>query len=67
MTTPEQCEICSKLAIKRPDRRHSRLYGIFLLLTLNRFHTLLWYFSMSSLHLRPHGDDFTIFGSWKQD
>ena len=32
------CEICSKLTIKTPERRQRRLL-VFLLLTLNIFHT----------------------------
>ena len=35
------CEICSKLTKKTPERRHN-VFLASLLLTLNRFHTLLW-------------------------
>ena len=38
--TKTRPEICSKLIIKTPERRHW-LRSVFLLLTLNIFHTLL--------------------------
>ena len=43
--TRSRCEICSKLTIKTPERRHENDVNgfvlVFLLLTLNIFHTLL--------------------------
>ena len=38
--TRTKCEICSKLTIKTPERCHWRVVLVFLLLTLNIFHTL---------------------------
>ena len=36
-----RCEMCSNLTIKALERRRWRLSGVFFLLTLNIFHTLL--------------------------
>ena len=38
--TRTRCEICSKSTIKTAERCHWRRSGVFLLLTLNIFHTL---------------------------
>ena len=38
------CKICSKLTIKRSERRQYHVVLVYLLLTLNRCHVLFWYF-----------------------
>ena len=35
--TRKRCEICSKLTMKTPERRHWHLFLVFLLLTLNKY------------------------------